>query len=260
MHRRTTARVAGFLFLTATAAGVLSAVLLGPLDTLHSPQSIADRAHRISAGALMVLVMTVAIALIPPTLFPVLKKHGEAPALGYVAARIIEVVLLLPAAIGPLMMVAISTTQSDAGTPDNAAHLDTVRILTQTYDLWGHASSMVFFCLSALLLNYLLYRSRLAPRWIAGWALIAVVPYLADAFLVMFSLLNPSSAVHAILFSPLALNEMVLAVWLLTKGFRAPSSALTAQVADTTVSGMSGWPHRTPSAVEDAGAEGRSRQ
>jgi Domain of unknown function (DUF4386) len=138
---------------------------------------------------------------------------------------------VLPAAIGPLMMVAISPTQSDAGTPDNAAHLDTVRVFTQTYDLWGHAGSMVFFCLSAVLLNYLLYRSRLVPRWIAGWALIAVLPYLADAFLVMFGVLNPFSAFHTILFAPLALNEMVLAVWLLTKGFRAPPSALTADFA-----------------------------
>ncbi len=236
MHRRTTARMAGFLFLTATAAGVLSVVLLGPLDTLHSPQSIADRAHRISAGAVMVLVMTLAIAMIPPTLFPVLKKHGEASALGYVASRIIEVVLLLPAAVGPLMMVAIGTAQSGAGTPANAAYLDTVRILTQTYDLWGHAGSL-FFCLSALLLNYLLYRSRLVPRWIAGWALVAVVPYLADAFLMMFGLLAPSSAFHAVLVFPLALNEMVLAVWLLVKGFTAPPSALTAHVADTGGSG-----------------------
>jgi len=227
MHRQTTARMVGALFLTATAAGVLSAVFLGPLDSLDSPRSVADKAHSISAGALMVLVMAGAIAMIPPMLFPVLKKHGEATALAYVAARIMEVVLLLPAAIGPLMMVALSTTQPDAGT------LGTVRALTQTYDQWGHASSAFFFCLSVLLLNYLLYRSRLVPRWIAGWALLAVVPYLADACLVMFGVLDPSSAVHAILFSPLALNEMVLAVWLLTKGFRAPSSVLTAQVTAT---------------------------
>ncbi|MFF5213505.1 DUF4386 domain-containing protein [Streptosporangium sp. NPDC000396] len=230
MYRQTTARVVGSLFLTATAAGVLSAVLLGPLGTLHSPRSIADRAHGISAGALMALVMTVAIALIPPTLFPVLRKHGEAPALGYVVARILEVVLLLPATVGPLMLVALSTTQSGAGTPDNASHLDTVRALTQTYDMWGHASSAVFFCLSVLLLNYLLYRSRLVPRWISGWALVAVAPYLADSLLVMFNLLAPSSATHVILFFPLALNEMVLAVWLLAKGFRTPPPALTAHV------------------------------
>jgi hypothetical protein len=207
MRRRTTARVTGALFLTATAAGVLSAVLLGPLDTASSA--------RLSAGALLVLVMSLAIAMIPPTLFPVLKEYGEAPALGYVAARILEVVLLLPAAIGPLVLAA--------STPDDAAHLETARILTRTYDAWGHPSSMIFFCLGVVLLNSLLYRSGLVPRWISGWALIAVVPYLADACLVMFGVLDPSSALHSILFAPLALNELVLAVWLLAKGFTAPS-------------------------------------
>lgn len=223
MRRKTTARVVGFLFLTATAAGVLSAVLLGPLDTLYSAQSIAERADRISAGALMVLVMIGAIALIPPTLFPVLKEHGEAPALGYVAARIVEIVLILPAVISPLMLVAIATTRSDAGTPNNAAYLDTVRVLSETYDMWGNPGSSIFFCLGAVLLNYLLYRSRLVPRWIAGWALVAVVPYLVDAFLVMFGALTVSSAIYTLLVIPLALNEMVLAVWLLTRGFRGPA-------------------------------------
>jgi hypothetical protein len=54
---------------------------------------------------------------------------------------------------------------------------------------------------------------------------LSVVPYLADACLVMFGVLDPSSAVHTVLFAPLALNELVLAVWLLAKGFRVPSPA-----------------------------------
>jgi len=171
-----------------------------------------------------VLVMAGSILLIPPMLFPVLKEHGEALALGYVAARTVEVVLLLPAFVGPLMLVAIGTSQSDAGIPADASHLDTVRVLSQTQDLWTFAGSSVFFCLGALLLNVLLYRSRLVPRWLAGWALVALVPYLADACLVVFGALTVSSAIHPVLVLPLALNEMVLAVWLLTKGFRAPSS------------------------------------
>ncbi|MFI7703937.1 DUF4386 family protein [Nonomuraea sp. NPDC049480] len=131
------------------------------------------------------------------------------------------------------MLVAIATSRADAGTPDGAAHLDTVRALSKTQDMWAYAGSSIFFCLGALLLNVLLYRSRLVPRWIAGWALVAVVPYLADACLVMFGALTISSEIHTLLVLPLALNEMVLAVWLLTKGFRAPSSALTADVAGT---------------------------
>ena len=115
--------------------------------------------------------------MIPPVLFPVLKEHGEGPALGYVVARSVEVVLLLPAAIGPLVLVA---TSARVRSPDDTAHFDTVRMLIQTYDMWGYAGSAVFFCLSVLLLNSLLYRSRLVPRWISVWALVAVVPYLAE--------------------------------------------------------------------------------
>lgn len=223
MNSKTSARVVGALFLTATATGVLSLVLLGSLDTLSAPQ-IADNASKISAGALMVLIMGVAIALIPPMLFPVLKQHGEALALGYVAARLLEVVLVLPAAAGPLMLVATATS-------DTPAHLDTVRVLSQTQEVWTYSGSSVFFCLSVLLLNSLLYRSRLVPRWISGWALVAVVLYLADACLVMFGVHTVSSAIHSVLVAPLALNEMVLAVWLLTKGFAVRATGQSRQAA-----------------------------
>jgi hypothetical protein len=123
-------------------------------------------------------------------LFPVLKEHGEGLALGYVAARLLEVVLLFPAALDP-------------------------------GDARAYAGSSLFFCLGALILNALLFRSRLVPRWLSGWALAAVVPYVIDAGLVGSGALTVSSAVHPVLVAPLALNEMVLAVWLLTKGFRS---------------------------------------
>jgi hypothetical protein len=205
MNSKTSARVVGALFLTATAAGVLSVVLLGPLDTL-SAADIAGSSSRISAGALMVLVMAGAIALIPPMLFPVLKQHGEGLALGYVVARTLEVVLVLPAAISPLVIVA---TNGDAA----------YRVLSRTQDVWAYSGSSIFFCLSVLLLNSLLYKSKFVPRWLSGWAIVAVVPYLADALLVMFGVHTVSSAIHTFLVVPLALSEMVLAVWLLSKGF-----------------------------------------
>ncbi len=79
--------------------------------------------------------------------------------------------------------------------------------------------SAVFFCVSVFLLNTLLFRSRLVPRWISGWALVAALPYLADSFVVFYDLAGESSPLHAALFAPLALNEMALAIWLLTRGF-----------------------------------------
>ncbi|MFD1933225.1 DUF4386 domain-containing protein [Nonomuraea mangrovi] len=219
MQTRTTARVVGTLFVIATAAGVLSVALLGPSDHISAPHEFAKIHHQVAAGALMVLVMAAAIAMIPPILYPVLKEHNEALALGYVVARGIEAVLVLPAAIGPLLLLSMASPQPQ-GAPNDPERFDYVRELAQTYDTWGYSASVVFFCLSVLLLNYLLYRSRVVPRLISGWALAAVPPYLAGGLLVMFGLLTTSSAVNTLLILPLAVNEMVLALWLLVKGIK----------------------------------------
>lgn len=175
MRRRTTARAVGSLFIVATAAGVLSVVFL------KSPTS-----------ALMVLIMAAAMSMIPPLIFPVLREHSEQLALGYVVARTVEVVLVLPSA-------------------------------DLAYDTWRYPLSSIFFCLGALLLNGVLYRSSAVPRVISGWALLAVAPYAADAILVLYGELTLSSPLHAVLIAPLMLNEMVLAVWLLAKGLRVPA-------------------------------------
>src|SRR5215470_2621770 len=85
----------------------------------------------------------------------------------------------------------------------------------------SYAPSALFFCLGAAILNVQLYRTGLVPGWISGWGLAAVVPYLIDALLLMFGVLTVSSAIHPVFVIPMAVNEMVLAVWLLAKGFRS---------------------------------------
>ncbi|GLZ80197.1 hypothetical protein Afil01_50040 [Actinorhabdospora filicis] len=165
------ARLTGTLFITATLAGVPGAALLGT-----------------TAGAALLLLMAAAIAMIPAAVFPVLRRHGEAAAAGYLAARVLEAVLLLP---------AVGGRQED----------------------WTYAGGSLFFCLSALILNTVLYRARLVPRWISGWGLLAVAPYLTGAALVMCGVLGTSSPALFALVVPLAVNEMALAARLLAKGY-----------------------------------------
>ena len=151
---------------------------------------LAKIQNRVAAGALMVLVMAAAIAMIPPMMFPVLKEHSEAarPRLrrrpdhrgGAAASRRHR---SAHAAVDGL-------AQSQAGTADDPELFKTVRVLDADIRHLGTPVSVVFFCLSVLLLNYLLFRSRLVPRLISGWALVAVVPYVADGVLVMFGLLT----------------------------------------------------------------------
>ncbi len=82
--------------------------------------------------------------------------------------------------------------------------------------------SMVF-SLGALMIYYVFYQSKLIPRWLSGWGLIGSVLHLVVPLLSMFG------SELAILTLPLALQEMVLAVWLIVKGFNP--SAIASETA-----------------------------
>ena len=70
------------------------------------------------------------------------------------------------------------------------------------------------------MLYYMLYRSKLVPRWISVWGFIAIIMHFSTAFLMLYGLVEPGmSATVAIINLPIFLQEMVMAVWLIVKGF-----------------------------------------
>jgi len=78
----------------------------------------------------------------------------------------------------------------------------------------------IVFSIGALMFYSVLYRARLIPRWISGWGLAGVMLYLAAGVIAVVS------TERVILMLPLGLQEMVMAVWLIVKGFN-PDVATT---------------------------------
>src|SRR3990172_7743175 len=85
--------------------------------------------------------------------------------------------------------------------------------------------SMVF-SLGALMLYYLFYQSKLIPRWISGWGFFAILLHLATGFLIMFRLASAFSTINIVMNLPILFQEMVMAVWLIVKGFN-PSAIVS---------------------------------
>jgi len=79
------------------------------------------------------------------------------------------------------------------------------------------------FSLGALMYYYLLYQSKLIPRWLSGWGLVGVALGLA-AYLNQFFSVSASSGIE-LGHIPIFLQEMVLAVWLIVKGFNSSAIA-----------------------------------
>ncbi len=86
--------------------------------------------------------------------------------------------------------------------------------------MWaGQVIAAVAFSLGALMYHVVSYRSRLIPPWLSVWGLIAAVVWLAAALLALFGQIDSLSTTRALLDVPAFANEMVLAAFLILKGF-----------------------------------------
>lgn len=233
---RKTARIVGTLYIIGTVAGILSAVATAPVRNAPNYLSnVPASENRLVLGALCVLTMGLALAMVPVVMFPLLRKYNEALALGYVVFRGgLEAVTYLVIATGWLLLVPLSQLDAQAGVLDASSIQALGTLLLEPKAISSMAT--IVFSLGALMFYYVLYRTKLIPRWLSGWGLIAIAPYLAVGLLAMFGIIVTLSPTYAILQIPLALQEMVLAVWLIVKGFN--SSATVFDTAKTDPSGV----------------------
>ena len=230
---RKTAIIVGVLFITATVASILSRVILSPI--LNAPDylvNVSANENQMLIGILLELTNSIAVVVIAVMLFPIFKKHNEALALGYVGFRIIESVILIVGSISLLSLLTLSQEYVQAAAPD-ASYFQPLDTLLLTVHDWAEMLGvMIVFSLTALILNYILYQSRLVPRFLSVWGLIGGTLLLAAGLLGMFGL-SPFSTISIFLTLPIALQEMVFAVWLIVKGFNSSAIASGSAKTDT---------------------------
>ena len=82
------------------------------------------------------------------------------------------------------------------------------------------------FCTGAFQYYFLFFQTRLIPRWLSGFGIVAIISMLTACVLSLFSGNEITSYIP--LAAPIGLQEMVLAVWLIVKGF---SPAVVAEPA-----------------------------
>ena len=217
---RKTAIIVGVFYIAATVAGILSVIFLPNLDAPDYLAHLSVNENQVIIAALFEFTMALLIAGIAITLYPILKKHNETLALGYVVARIVEGVIFIVGVISLLTLLTLSQEFVVAGVPD-ASHFQTLGTLLLAVREWGGAVfSTIVFSLSALILNYILYRSRLIPRWLSGWGLVGATLFLASGFLPLIGH-DSRSTIFLLMEVPLGLQEMAFAVWLIVKGFNS---------------------------------------
>lgn len=242
---RKVALVGGAFYLLTFLASIPALFLIGPVldDPSYIVSSGADA--QVTLGASLDLVNALACIGSAVALFPVLKRHSEALALGFVTTRMFEAAVIV---IGVVSILTVVTLRQPGAT---GAEADSLVIAGQSLvavrDWTFLLGPNVMAGLNALLLGTVLYRSGLVPRVIPILGLIGAPLILAVTVATMFGLTEHGSAWWVVV-APIFVWELSLGVYLVVKGFNpssiTPGMAATASALQHAVA----KPGNTPTA------------
>ena len=146
-------------------------------------------------GAILEIICGVAVVGIGVLMFPILKLFNKRLALGYVIFRVIECTIIIVGGIYLLSLLKL---------------------------MWKYEMIIfVFTALGGLIFSYLLFLSKLIPRYLSGLGIIGYAILFLGVTLNMFSLININGGAGMLIYLPGGLFELFLPLWLFVKGFNS---------------------------------------
>ena len=217
MHsHRAAARAAGILYLISWVSFLVGTALVAPMrDVGHDLATIHTESGQLLAGLLLEFGNIAACTGFAVVLLPYLRRGGEALAHGYVAIRVLEGAVYLIAGVSAASLITLSEEYVAAGSPGGGVY-QAAQAVAVGQSTWALTIHVMPYVTGAVLLYVLLYRTRLVPRFIAVWGLLAV------GLLTVFNLMGAdvtTGGPAVLLVVPIAVNELFLAGWLIVKGF-----------------------------------------
>ncbi len=174
-----------------------------------------NKASQITLAALLMLIDAISVVFIAILLFPVLKKKSESLALGYLGMRIMEGFLFTVYVVVLLTILSISKEYSASNIQDAGNFIPIGQSLIILLEWTFNIGLGIIFTISALILNYILFQFALVPRWLSAWGFLGAIVSMIVVLLKFYNI-KVTEALDFII----AIQEMVFAIWLITRGFR----------------------------------------
>ena len=223
---RTTATVVGIVYLAGFVVGIGGNILIQSI--LGAPNHLSTvfaNSMMVAIGAILWLMAVAGDAAHGVLMFPVLKQHSERMAFGYLAARIVDAVFIAIMVLFLLIQIPLGSEYLKAAA-SNSAFLQSLSTVSVQASQYAYQIGMSTLGVAGLMLCYMLYRTKLVPRWIAVWGLAGYAIILCGMLSrIMGSGLGDVSSI------PGGLWEVFVGVWLIVKGFN--SSAFVSQATRT---------------------------
>lgn len=215
---RKDAAIAGVLFIAATLSYSIGSTIVSDLYLSHEFLTVINE-HRVrmAVGIALILVEAVSVCALSIFLFTLLKKDNERTAIAYVLTRGMEGIFFGVQSIALVALMSVSFKIESTDVIVYTVLGETLIVLS----VWAyHLGFGVAFSANAILLNHHLLKYKCIPVPLSIWGLAGAV--LIPVYYFMWLLFDLDLQ---FLFIPFAIQEMVFAVFLITRGFRKTREA-----------------------------------
>lgn len=216
MNYKKAGRATGIAFIIGTAAGIACLSFVNGVSQEGYLMSIAEQPNKLALGALLIIIMGMACASIAYAIYPVLSKYNKGLAIASVGFRTMEGVMHLLTAIVLLTLIPLA---AEFANTNSEMTLVVGNTLVELQEILSIGIGIAFIT-GALFYNIGFFKTKLVPRWLAIWGIIALIMHLAERGLMIFGAIDTFSTVSVVLNVPIAIQEMVMAVYLIIFGFR----------------------------------------
>jgi hypothetical protein len=220
-YRRTEILVALLWIVTAVGA-IGGAILINPI--INAPDYLTmvfPKSATITSGMFGWMINDIGIVFIGLLMYPILKKHSESMALGYLSMRMFESLLMIVGVFFAMLLIPLSQEFIKAGAADAALFQVIGSVFKQAENWFLNLLQLIFLGLGGIILTSMLYQTKLVPRFISVFGFIGYALLLPAAIVGLFGILDPTpGGPGSILAVPVAIWEIIIMpVWLFAKGF-----------------------------------------
>ena len=215
MTRRTNARIAGIAYLLYIAAAFPSMLLSGRATSgagmVEKLANMALHATDVRLAAVLSLIGCLCALVLAVTLYAITREQDRDLALLALTCRVAEGVTGAASIPTTLGLLALATA-AGTNTPDpRAAGAVGAFVLAQPWLIGA-----TFFAVGSTIFSWLLLSGRMVPVWLAGLGVVASAVVALALPLQLMEVLP--GLVAQLIWLPVAVFELVLAVWLIAKG------------------------------------------
>ena len=219
---KSNAKITGWLFIIAAVSSIIGLKLYDPiLSDNNFIVSANNHYNQIIFGAINELILVASATGTGIMLYPLLKRYNESMGIGYLSFRMLEAVFIMIGLLSILTVLSISESYVDGAITDkaNAQILGLSFIFLHKWTFMLGPNFML--SINTFIYSFVFYKTKIIPSNLARLGLLASFLIMTAAILELFGVIQQISTWGILLALPIALYEMTLAIYLITKGTKA---------------------------------------